>query len=135
VTWTWLTWRRGEFFMSCFSSHWHTTKEKRVPSLVYTKRVFQASIDSIMVLPGKASFSKAAAMPSEALHQQEWLACCTMLFQDAACQQLKDLAEKVSNAPCRCPPQLTGADMYALCADAWMNGLKRIIAEVRCMIR
>ena len=31
----------------------------------------------------------------------------------------------------RCPSQLTGADMYALCADAWMNGLKRLVAEVR----
>lgn len=27
----------------------------------------------------------------------------------------------------RCPVQLTGADMYALCADAWMNGLKRLV--------
>ena len=27
----------------------------------------------------------------------------------------------------RCPPLLTGADMYALCADAWMNALKRAV--------
>ncbi len=29
----------------------------------------------------------------------------------------------------RCAPQLTGADLYALCADAWMVALKRRIAE------
>ena len=29
-----------------------------------------------------------------------------------------------------CAPTYTGADLYALCADAWMAGLKRIIAEV-----
>jgi AAA+ lid domain len=25
----------------------------------------------------------------------------------------------------RCPPNFTGADMYALCADAWFNAAKR----------
>lgn len=35
-----------------------------------------------------------------------------------------DLAEV---AQC-CPPQLTGADLYALCADAWMVALKRRLA-------
>lgn len=25
----------------------------------------------------------------------------------------------------RCPPNLTGADLYALCADAWTNGAKQ----------
>ena len=29
----------------------------------------------------------------------------------------------------KCPLSFTGADMYALCADAWMAGLKRVIAE------
>lgn len=29
-----------------------------------------------------------------------------------------------------CAPTFTGADLYALCADAWMAGLKRIVAEV-----
>ncbi len=29
----------------------------------------------------------------------------------------------------RCSPQLTGADLYALCADAWMGALKRSIAD------
>eukprot|EP00955_Chlamydomonas_euryale_P039481 351408-Chlamydomonas_euryale.AAC.2 len=29
----------------------------------------------------------------------------------------------------RCVPQLTGADLYALCADAWMAALKRRIRE------
>ncbi len=29
-----------------------------------------------------------------------------------------------------CAPQLTGADLYALCADAWMAGLKRCIREL-----
>ena len=30
-----------------------------------------------------------------------------------------------------CAPTYTGADLYALCADAWMAGLKRLVAEVR----
>lgn len=25
----------------------------------------------------------------------------------------------------RCPPNFTGADMYALCADAWFHAAKR----------
>lgn len=29
-----------------------------------------------------------------------------------------------------CPPQLTGADMYALCADAWMNAFKRTVGAL-----
>ena len=29
-----------------------------------------------------------------------------------------------------CAPTYTGADLYALCADAWMAGLKRLVAEV-----
>ncbi len=30
-----------------------------------------------------------------------------------------------------CAPTYTGADLYALCADAWMAALKRSVAEVR----
>lgn len=29
-----------------------------------------------------------------------------------------------------CAPTYTGADLYALCADAWMAALKRIVAQV-----
>ena len=28
------------------------------------------------------------------------------------------------------PPQCTGADMYGLCADAWMHALRRVIADL-----
>jgi peroxin-6 len=28
----------------------------------------------------------------------------------------------------RCPPRYTGADLYALCADAWMRAVKRQLA-------
>lgn len=37
------------------------------------------------------------------------------------------LAEAVSLAAIaqRCPPTFTGADLYALCADAWLLALKR----------
>ena len=50
-------------------------------------------------------------------------------------QSRKGSAKQISDVLRRCPPQLTGADMYALCADAWMNGLKRLVAEVRCLVR
>lgn len=29
-----------------------------------------------------------------------------------------------------CGPTLTGADLYALCADAWMGGLRRVMAAL-----
>ena len=31
-----------------------------------------------------------------------------------------------------CAPTLTGADLYALCADAWMAGLHRVTAAEVC---
>ena len=62
-----------------------------------------------------------------------WAACCCML-----CLQL--LSKQPAAGPhlchpcvqaiaAKCPLSFTGADMYALCADAWMAGLKRVIAE------
>ena len=30
----------------------------------------------------------------------------------------------------RCPPNFTGADMYALSSDAWMTALKRTVPQV-----
>lgn len=32
----------------------------------------------------------------------------------------------------RCPVNFTGADLYALCADAWMNGAKRKVNLYKC---
>jgi ATP-dependent 26S proteasome regulatory subunit len=57
----------------------------------------------------------------DAASKQSVLQALTRKFALAADVDLADLAT-------RCPPQLTGADMYALCADAWMNGLKRLVA-------
>jgi peroxin-6 len=34
-----------------------------------------------------------------------------------------------------CAPTYTGADLYALCADAWMAALKRSVAQVRFTIK
>ncbi|XP_074560013.1 peroxisomal ATPase PEX6 isoform X1 [Curcuma longa] len=31
----------------------------------------------------------------------------------------------------KCPPNFTGADMYALCADAWFHAAKRKVSDVR----
>lgn len=55
------------------------------------------------------------------------LRALTRKFKLSAEVDLADLAT-------RCPPLLTGADMYALCADAWMNALKRtvIVRSLRC---
>lgn len=30
----------------------------------------------------------------------------------------------------KCPPNFTGADMYALCADAWFQAAKRKVSRV-----
>lgn len=60
----------------------------------------------------------------------------------AACsgctQVLKALTRKFSLAAdvdlsavaAACPPTLSGADLYALCADAWMVALKQRIAAI-----
>ena len=60
----------------------------------------------------------------DAASKESVLRALTRKFTLAADVDLADLAR-------RCPLQLTGADMYALCADAWMNGLKRLVAVRR----
>ena len=40
---------------------------------------------------------------------------------------LSTLCCVLSLSPCPC--RLTGADLYALCSDAWMAALKRVIAQ------
>lgn len=48
---------------------------------------------------------------------------CALRFKVDPSVSLQDVVE-------RCPPQLTGADMYALCSDAMMSAIKRKIARV-----
>lgn len=34
----------------------------------------------------------------------------------------------------KCPPNFTGADMYALCADAWFHAAKRKVSPVSAIV-
>lgn len=57
--------------------------------------------------------------------------CCPVLLQVLHALTRKfDLAPDVDLAAiaAACPPTLTGADLYALAADAWMLALRRSIA-------
>ena len=64
---------------------------------------------------------KSRAHPAEdAESKHSVLRALTRKFQLGDDVDLADLAS-------RCQPLLTGADMYALCADAWMNALKRTV--------
>lgn len=58
-----------------------------------------------------------------------FLACLSQFFDRilAALTRKFKLHENVSlySVAVKCPPNFTGADMYALCADAWFNAAKR----------
>ena len=75
-------------------------------------------------LPASRSPACRDGAAEDAASKRSVLEALTRKFSLAGDVDLGDLAA-------RCPPQLTGADMYALCADAWMNGLKRLVATVR----
>lgn len=50
-----------------------------------------------------------------------WCSACRFKVDPSVC-----LSEVVES----CPPQLTGADLYALCSDAMMCAIKRKISRI-----
>lgn len=54
------------------------------------------------------------------------LQALTRKFQLATSVDLQRIAES-------CGPTLTGADLYALCADAWMAALRRITSSCKVL--
>lgn len=60
-------------------------------------------------------------MPSFNIHCSRVLKALTRKFKLSEDVSLYSIAKK-------CPPNFTGADMYALCADAWFQAAKRKVS-------
>ena len=79
-------------------------------------------LDGALLRPGrldKLLYVGVAQLPEDKL---KVLKALTRKFRLAESVQLDTVAAI-------CGKSLTGADLYALCADAWMAGLRRMIAS------
>ncbi|KAK4351689.1 hypothetical protein RND71_031002 [Anisodus tanguticus] len=75
-------------------------------------------IDPALLRPGRFDKLLYVGVNSEASYRERVLKALTRKFK------LKEDISLFSIAK-RCPPNFTGADMYALCADAWFHAAKR----------
>ncbi|XP_058087306.1 peroxisomal ATPase PEX6 isoform X9 [Magnolia sinica] len=75
-------------------------------------------IDPALLRPGRFDKLLYVGVNSDATYRERVLAALTRKFK------LHDNVSLFSIAK-RCPPNFTGADMYALCADAWFHSAKR----------
>ncbi|KAJ8552971.1 hypothetical protein K7X08_020364 [Anisodus acutangulus] len=75
-------------------------------------------IDPALLRPGRFDKLLYVGVNSEASYRERVLKALTRKFK------LKEDISLLSIAK-RCPPNFTGADMYALCADAWFHAAKR----------
>ncbi|KAL3849784.1 hypothetical protein ACJIZ3_011666 [Penstemon smallii] len=75
-------------------------------------------IDTALLRPGRFDKLLYVGVNSEASYRERVLKALTRKFKLHEDVSLYDIAQK-------CPPNFTGADMYALCADAWFHAAKR----------
>ncbi|VFQ82114.1 unnamed protein product [Cuscuta campestris] len=75
-------------------------------------------IDPALLRPGRFDKLLYVGVNSEASYRERVLKALTRKFKMSEDVSLLSIAEK-------CPPNFTGADMYALCADAWFHAAKR----------
>ncbi|XP_051118596.1 peroxisome biogenesis protein 6 [Andrographis paniculata] len=75
-------------------------------------------IDPALLRPGRFDKLLYVGVNSEASYRERVLKALTRKFKLHGDVSLYDIALK-------CPPNFTGADMYALCADAWFHAAKR----------
>ena len=75
-----------------------------------------------MLRPGRLDKLLYVGVASDPISQFKVIKALTRKFAMGSDVQLDRVAEQ-------CPPRLTGADLYALCSDAWMIALKRHVAE------
>ncbi|XP_060174777.1 peroxisomal ATPase PEX6 isoform X1 [Lycium barbarum] len=75
-------------------------------------------IDPALLRPGRFDKLLYVGVNSEASYRERVLKALTRKFK------LKEDISLLAIAK-RCPPNFTGADMYALCADAWFHAAKR----------
>ncbi|KAK1307677.1 Peroxisome biogenesis protein 6 [Acorus calamus] len=75
-------------------------------------------IDPALLRPGRFDKLLYVGVNSDTSYNERVLAALTRKFKLDENVSLLSIAKK-------CPPNFTGADMYALCADAWFNAAKR----------
>lgn len=79
-------------------------------------------IDPALLRPGRFDKLLYVGVNVDASYRERVLTALTRKFK------LHDSVSLLSIAK-RCPPNFTGADMYALCADAWFHAAKRKISH------
>ena len=80
-------------------------------------------LDRALMRPGRLDKLLYVGVAEDVASKAKVLRALTRKFKLAPSVDLDAVARE-------CAPTYTGADLYALCADAWMAGLKRFIAEV-----
>ncbi|XP_043720572.1 peroxisome biogenesis protein 6 [Telopea speciosissima] len=75
-------------------------------------------IDPALLRPGRFDKLLYVGVNSDASYRERVLAALTRKFKLHENVSLYSIAKK-------CPPNFTGADMYALCADAWFHAAQR----------
>lgn len=79
-------------------------------------------IDSALLRPGRFDKLLYVGVNSDASYRERVLKALTRKFRLQEDVSLYSIAK-------RCPPNFTGADMYALCADAWFHAAKRKVSN------
>ncbi len=79
-------------------------------------------LDPALLRPGRLDKLLFVGVASDAESQLKVIIALTRKFTMGSDVDLQEIAKK-------CPPRLTGADLYALCSDAWMVALKRKVAS------
>ncbi|XP_054820199.1 peroxisomal ATPase PEX6 isoform X2 [Prosopis cineraria] len=80
-------------------------------------------IDPALLRPGRFDKLLYVGVNSDASYRERVLKALTRKFKLSEDVSLYSIAKK-------CPPNFTGADMYALCADAWFQAAKRKIQNL-----
>ncbi len=80
-------------------------------------------LDRALMRPGRLDKLLYVGVAEDVASKAKVLRALTRKFKLAPSVDLDAVARE-------CAPTYTGADLYALCADAWMAGLKRLVAEV-----
>ena len=81
-------------------------------------------LDPALLRPGRLDKLLYVGVASDDASQLKVIKALTRKFTLAGDVDLQAVAAQ-------CPPRLTGADLYALCSDAWMMALKRHVAGAK----